>query len=158
MNAKEPRWPFGPCVLTVVAIFLSASSSAMAQTATGRIIGTASDAQGAAIAGAKTTVTNTGTNESWNTVTNSEGFRQVLELPVGNYSIAAEQDGFSRVVTALQSLAINQALRIDDSSSAWKPSTSSITPNFGHPRLPLLPRELSARVPGPTIPESFSWR
>src|SRR6516164_5962499 len=113
MNAKEPRWPFGPCVLTVVAIFLSASSSAMAQTATGRIIGTASDARGAAIAGAKITVTNTGTNVSWNTVTNSEGFYQVLELPVGNYSVTAEHEGFSKVVTASQSLDINQALRID---------------------------------------------
>ena len=113
MNAKEPRWPFGPCILTVVAIFLSASSSAMAQTATGRIIGTASDAQGAAIAGARITVTNTGTNVSWNTVTNSEGFYQVLELPVGNYSVTAEHEGFSKVVTASQSLDINQALRID---------------------------------------------
>ena len=110
MNAKEPRLIFGRCLLPAAVIFLFACGSAVAQTATGRIMGTASDAQGAAIAGARITVTNTGTNVSWNTVTNSEGFYQVLELPVGNYSVTAEHEGFSKVVTASQSLDINQAL------------------------------------------------
>lgn len=82
--------------------FLLTCNCARAQTATGRIIGTATDSQGAAIAGAKITVTNTGTNVNWNTVTNSEGFYQVLELPVGNYSVTAEHEGFSKVVTAPQ--------------------------------------------------------
>ena len=113
MNAKEPRLIFGRCLLPAAVIFLFACGSAVAQTATGRIMGTATDAQGAAIAGAKITVTNTGTNVSWNTVTSSEGFYQVLELPVGNYSVTAEHEGFSKVVTASQSLDINQALRID---------------------------------------------
>ncbi|HEX2665531.1 MAG TPA: TonB-dependent receptor [Candidatus Acidoferrum sp.] len=113
MNAKEPRLIFSRCILPAAVIFLFACGSAAAQTATGRIIGTATDVQGAAIAGARITVTNTGTNVSWNTVTNNEGFYQVLELPVGNYSVTAEHEGFSKVVTASQSLDINQALRID---------------------------------------------
>ncbi|HEX8881991.1 MAG TPA: TonB-dependent receptor [Candidatus Acidoferrum sp.] len=113
MNAKEPRLLFLRCILTAAVIFLFACGSATAQTAAGRIIGTATDAQGAAIAGARITVTNTGTNVSWNTVTNNEGFYQVLELPVGAYSVTAEHEGFSKVVTAPQSLDINQALRID---------------------------------------------
>jgi hypothetical protein len=113
MNTKEPRLLFARCILPAVLIFLFACGSATAQTATGRIIGTATDAQGAAIAGARITVTNTGANVSWNTVTNNEGFYQVLELPVGNYSVTAEHEGFSKVVTAPQSLDINQALRID---------------------------------------------
>src|SRR5580700_10631659 len=87
--------------------------STSAQTATGRIIGTVTDAQGAVIAAAKITVTNTGTNVSWNTVTNSDGFYQVLELPVGTYLVAAEHSGFSKVATAGQSLDINQSLRVD---------------------------------------------
>ena len=108
MNAKEPRLILGRCILAVVVMFSFAFGSAMAQTATGRIIGTATDAQGAAIAGARITVTNAATNVSWNTVTNSEGFYQVLELPVGNYSVTAEHEGFSKVVTEAQSLDINQ--------------------------------------------------
>lgn len=113
MDAKEARLIFGRCLLPAAVIFLFACGSAVAQTATGRIMGTATDAQGAAIAGAGITVTNTGTNVSWNTLTSSEGFYQVLELPVGNYSVTAEHEGFSKVVTASQSLDINQALRID---------------------------------------------
>lgn len=93
--------------------FLVVCNSASAQTATGRIIGTVTDAQGGAIAGAKITVTNTGTHVGSDTVTNADGFYQVLQLPVGTYSVTAEREGFSKVVTAGQSLDINQALRID---------------------------------------------
>ena len=62
MNARKPRLIFRRCILPVLAVLLFACASAEAQTATGRIIGTATDAQGAAIAGAKIAVTNTGTN------------------------------------------------------------------------------------------------
>src|SRR6266705_1311316 len=113
MSSKIRRSTFWRCILLAALGFLFACSSTMAQTATGRIIGTVTDAQGAAIAGAKITVTNTGTNVSWNTVTNADGFYQVLDLPVGTYSVSAEHDGFSKVVTAPQALDINQALRID---------------------------------------------
>ena len=113
MKGKQQMLILWRCFLLTAISFAFACSSTMAQTATGRIIGTATDAQGAAIAGARITITNTGTNVNWNTVTNSEGFYQVLELPVGNYSVAAEHEGFSKVVTAPQSLDINQALRID---------------------------------------------
>ena len=60
-------------LFTSVGLFLTCSS-ASAQTATGRIIGTVTDPQHAAVAGARITVTNTGTNARWNTVTNSDGF------------------------------------------------------------------------------------
>jgi hypothetical protein len=57
--------------------FLVMCGSASAQTASGRIIGTVTDEQGAAIADAKVTVTNTGTNVRSDTVTNADGFYQV---------------------------------------------------------------------------------
>jgi carboxypeptidase family protein/TonB-dependent receptor-like protein len=113
MSAKRRTSTFWRCILLAALSFLFVCSSTMAQTATGRIIGTVTDAQGAAIAGAKITVTNTGTNVSWNTVTNADGFYQVLDLPVGTYTVAVEREGFSKIVTAGQSLDINQALRID---------------------------------------------
>ncbi len=93
--------------------FLVTCNSASAQTATGRIMGTVSDAQGAAIAGAKVTVTNTGTNVRSDTVTNADGFYQVLNLPIGTYTVTAEREGFSKVLTAAEPLDINQSLRID---------------------------------------------
>src|SRR2546430_224140 len=99
-------------LLALVGLLLICNSTT-AQNATGRIIGTVTDAQGAAIAGAKVTVTNTGTNVHWNAVTSGDGYYQVLELPVGTYSVGAEHEGFSKVVTAAEPLDINQALRID---------------------------------------------
>jgi len=61
----------------------SLPSNVPAQTAAGRIIGTVSDPQGAAVAGAKVTVTNTATGAQWETTTNAEGAYQVLDLPIG---------------------------------------------------------------------------
>ena len=107
------RCPFAfkVCVLALIGVTLTIHVHA--QTATGRIIGTVTDAQGSVIAGAKITITNTATNARSETVTNRDGFYQVLELPVGSYSVSAERDGFSKVVTAGQPLDINQLLRID---------------------------------------------
>lgn len=89
------------------------ATSAVAQTNTGRVVGTVTDAQGAAIAGAKLTVTNTATNTHWETASGSDGAYQVLELSIGSYSVAAEHEGFTKVVTAALPLEINQSLRID---------------------------------------------
>jgi outer membrane receptor protein involved in Fe transport len=93
--------------------FLMSCTSASAQTATGRIIGTVTDGQGAAIAGAKISVTNPGTNARAETVTDAEGFYQILQLPVGSYTVAVEHEGFSKVLTGAEPLDINQSLRID---------------------------------------------
>jgi len=98
-------------VLFCVALLWAASAEA--QTNTGRVVGTVTDAQGAAIAGAKLTVTNTATNTHWETVSGSDGAYQVLELPIGFYSVAAEHEGFTKAVTAALPLEINQSLRID---------------------------------------------
>src|SRR4029077_11857850 len=95
-------------VLLTAVGFMVSSISANAQTATGRVIGTVTDAHGRAIAGPKVTVTNSSTNVRSNTVTNADGFYQVLQLPVGTYTLTVEHDGFSKVVTEAESLDINQ--------------------------------------------------
>src|SRR5215469_6241359 len=89
------------------------ATSALAQNATGRVIGTVTDSQGAAIVGARITVTNTGTNVGSDAVTNNTGYYQILDLPVGNYTVSVEHEGFDKVVTAAAQLDINQSLRID---------------------------------------------
>jgi len=96
-----------------VAVGLALPNAAQGQTAAGRIIGTISDPQGAAIAGAKVTITSTATGVQWTTTTSTEGTYQVLDLPIGNYTVAVEREGFSKVVTEAQALEINQSLRID---------------------------------------------
>ena len=84
-----------------------------AQTSAGRIIGTVTDAQGAVIAGAQITVVNAGTGVAEKTVSNGQGFFQVLELPIGSYTVSVEHAGFAKVETPAQSLDINQSLRVD---------------------------------------------
>ncbi len=86
---------------------------ASAQDTTGRIIGTVTDSQGAAIAGAKIIIANVGTNVVSDTVTNNDGYYQVLQLPVGSYTVTVEHAGFAKAVMAATSLDINQSLRID---------------------------------------------
>ena len=86
---------------------------ASAQNTNGRILGTVTDTQGAAIAGAKVTITNTGTNVASDTVTNEEGYYQVLQLPIGSYTVSVEHQGFAKTMTGETPLDINQSLRID---------------------------------------------
>ena len=69
---------------------------AQAQTAT--VTGTATDASGAALAGAKINITNTETNVTQSTVSDAQGRYTVPDLPVGTYQVQASQSGFKTVV------------------------------------------------------------
>ncbi len=84
-----------------------------AQDSSGRIFGTVYDPQGAVIPGAQITATNTATKDARTATTNKDGYFQILALPIGNYKVSTEHDGFRTVVSAEQKLQINQALRID---------------------------------------------
>src|ERR1700741_2581355 len=100
-------------VTIVLSVVVWLSVFASAQNTNGRVIGIVTDPQGAAVPGAKVTVTNVGTNVSWNTVTDDKGDNQVLDVPIGQYSVTVENRGFSKARTEPQELTINQALRID---------------------------------------------
>src|SRR5580700_5295938 len=69
---------------------LAATALSSAQDATGRVLGTVYDQQGAVIGGAQITVTNTATHVSRTAATDNEGHYQVLALPIGNYKVTAE--------------------------------------------------------------------
>ena len=73
---------------------LALSLGAFAQIQNGQFTGTVTDPSGAAIANAKVTVTNVGTNLSVTTTTNPTGSYVAKELPVGTYRITAEAQGF----------------------------------------------------------------
>lgn len=88
-------------------------SVARAQEATGKIVGTIYDEQGAVIPGAKVTVSNTATGVTSTGVTNNEGYFEVPSLPIGTYNVTVEQPGFVKVVTQAKKLEINQTLRFN---------------------------------------------
>jgi hypothetical protein len=96
--------------LSLAALFTAFAS---AQNTNGRVIGIITDPGGAAVARAKVTVTNVGTNVTWNTETDERGSYQVLDVPIGMYKVAAESPGFAKITTEPQELTVNQSLRID---------------------------------------------
>jgi hypothetical protein len=86
--------PFATLVLAI--IFGGFSSGALAQTITGRISGTVTDASGAAVPGATVKVTNVGTDISRTAMTDPNGFYVVTNLPVGAYAVLVEKQGFKK--------------------------------------------------------------
>jgi Carboxypeptidase regulatory-like domain/TonB-dependent Receptor Plug Domain len=103
--------------LSRIKVFLLALTMApalcSAQDATGRIYGTVYDQQGAVVPGVRVTATDTATQVERSTTTDHEGYFQILALPIGNYKVKAEHDGFRSVISTEQNLLINQALRVD---------------------------------------------
>jgi outer membrane receptor protein involved in Fe transport len=102
-----------PRILLVALLVMVAPAVSLAQDATGRILGTVYDPQGAVIPGVQITVTNTATQVTRRDTTTKDGAFQLLALPIGNYKVMAEHAGFRSVVSQEQKLFINQALRID---------------------------------------------
>lgn len=85
-----------PRCLRVVVLISLVSAICWAQDR-GTVTGTVTDSSGGSIAGAKILVKNLATGLEQNTVAGSDGRYTVPYLPVGNYSVAAEQQGFGRV-------------------------------------------------------------
>ena len=99
--------------LCVFGFLTLAACPANAQDTTGRVIGTVTDQQGAAVPGAKVTVTNTATQIASTTSSKEDGTFEVLNLPIGPYSVTVEHEGFNKVTTQPNRLEINQSLRFD---------------------------------------------
>ena len=99
---------------TAVLTLLLLAPAARTQDATGKIAGNITDASGAVVPGAKVVVTNLDTRTTKQATTNSQGFYQVLQLPIGHYEVSAEAAGFSKSVSRPPNpLEINQTLRVD---------------------------------------------
>lgn len=99
--------------VTWTILTLSLGISTLAQNATGRIVGSVTDPQGAVLAEATVAVINTATGIGNKTVTNSEGYFEVLALPIGTYKVTVEHPGFSTAVTQEKRLFLNESLRFD---------------------------------------------
>jgi hypothetical protein len=84
-----------------------------AQEAGGRIVGTVYDQSGAVVTGVHIVVTNTATKVNRETKSDQTGFYQVLSLPIGSYTVSADQKGFAPITTSANQLDINQSLKVD---------------------------------------------
>jgi hypothetical protein len=97
---------------------MAASASVVAQTATGIILGTVHDGQGAAVPGVAVTATNVDTGLASSVVTDSAGAYTLPQLPAGRYNVVAELDGFAKsgvdgfVLQVAQNARLNIELKV----------------------------------------------
>jgi hypothetical protein len=83
------------------------------QSTYGSITGLVTDSTGAAVADAKVTLTNTGTQETRTQNTGSDGLYSFVNLIPGNYRVDVEKSGFKHFTRQNASVDVNQSARID---------------------------------------------
>ncbi len=96
-----------------LAMLISVAWPAYAQTATGQITGTVKDANGAVMSRVKVTVSNAATGLTREVATNEEGNYSFPLLPVGVYSVTAEQQGFRSAKRTNININVDQIVRAD---------------------------------------------
>jgi outer membrane receptor protein involved in Fe transport len=81
----------GCCLL---ALLMVTAGSASAQTFRGIILGTVTDSSGGSVPGATVTIKNVDTGLTRTLTTSDDGSYSAPELPIGNYSVTVEKQGF----------------------------------------------------------------
>jgi hypothetical protein len=94
-------------------VLLMIAASTRAQTPTATISGIVKDSQGAAIQGAKVTVTNAAQGSLRETLTNSDGAYSIPNLLPGEYHAEVESKGFARVQYGTVNLAAGRTATLD---------------------------------------------
>ena len=84
-----------------------------AQTTSGEIVGTVTDATGGVVAGATITVTNMDTGISVKATTDTSGNYVVTSLGIGRYSVSVEATGFKKSLHNDLTLNVQDRLRVD---------------------------------------------
>ena len=98
--------------LALLIIFCS-SIVLNAQGTSGSILGTVADPNNSVIVGAKVTVLNTQTGYQRDMLTNEQGNYEFGFLPIGQYSVTAEREGFSNATFEGIKLEVDQKARVD---------------------------------------------
>ncbi len=99
--------------MVAAALLLAGGFAASAQTFRGTILGTVTDASGAAVAGANITVKNQDTGILRTTQTTADGEYRVPELPVGTYTVTVEMSGFQTAITRDVKVDVASEVRAD---------------------------------------------
>jgi len=108
-NWKSGRGNLFLLAIQVSIIALLITTYAVAQIGdTGQIQGTVTDTSGAAVPGATVTATAVATNRTSNTATNDEGTYVFPSLPIGQYTIQVEMQGFRASLHSGITLSVQQ--------------------------------------------------
>ena len=101
------------CILVCCLAFLLCSNTASGQAVFGSIIGTVTDPQGNAVAGAKVTVTSVTKSFTYDTTTNESGNYTVTHLIPDTYKVHIEAAGFKTVDLPSVVVAADTAAHVD---------------------------------------------
>src|SRR5436190_11392440 len=112
MISNLNRW--GTTVLALFAMLtLAPANPAYAQALYGSIVGTVTDASGAAIPGATVKVTHTETNQSRDARTNEAGGFSITTLPTGAYDVTVSHDGFQTYASRGLTVGVSGVVRVN---------------------------------------------
>ncbi|HYL64639.1 MAG TPA: TonB-dependent receptor [Candidatus Methylomirabilis sp.] len=118
--------------VVMMALLAFSRPAAYGQDATGRVVGNVYDQTGAVVAGVRVVVTNVATKMTRETVTDASGYYQVLALPVGDYTVSAEQKGFTSITTKPNHLEINESLKVDLKLEVGKATETVVVESSAH--------------------------
>lgn len=100
-------------VFTLTMLLLSAESVCLAQMDRASLSGTVTDSSGAVVPGTTVEAVQVDTQAKFTATTNERGIYNFIGLPIGNYTVSAEKQGFSQTVQSNVVLAGNSAVRAD---------------------------------------------
>ncbi len=100
-------------VLGIVCVVLAITTFSSSQTTMGRILGSVSDASGAAVAGATVLITDVQRGSGRTVVTDASGNYAAPELQPGVYKVRAEAKGFKAVERVNILVEVAEDLRVD---------------------------------------------
>ena len=114
-GTKETRQPllWSLQICSVLLLTIAACQIAIGQVVVGRISGTVQDANGASVPNASVKVINTATNSERITTSDENGFYTITNLPVGTYTIEAEQKGYKKALVSGQNVSADARLTVD---------------------------------------------
>ena len=101
------------CLFGILLMLLGAATVMQAQQGRGTIVGTVTDASGAAVPGANIIITNIETNQTFMTTSGEDGNFTTPPLPIGNYTVTSELKGFKRALRSGITLQVDQKAQID---------------------------------------------
>jgi hypothetical protein len=100
--------------VVIVTLLLTFSAHDLsAQAITAKVVGTITDASGAAVPGAGVTIQNVQTNQSRSTKANDVGNYEFSFLPIGSYTLTVEAAGFQKSEVTPFQLSVDQTARVN---------------------------------------------
>ncbi|MBI3653898.1 MAG: TonB-dependent receptor [Acidobacteria bacterium] len=107
-------------ITLIFALTFGAALPTLAQTFRGKILGTVTDPQGAAIAGATIKAKNINTGIERTTVTDDAGNYTIPELPIGDYEVTVDATGFKKAKVSAVKVEVAGERRVDTELSVGR--------------------------------------